>query len=266
MFWPARGGSDAQGSSDVSQPTRPDQSALSRYHFLLRRLHSLTGLIPAGLFLGFHLFTNFQMLVGDFQHEVDFIHNMPALWFMEIAIWLSIGFHAALGLGYTFVGARPNARAYPYADNWRYTLQRVTGIIALAFILIHVAHFRWRIEMLGVLMPFYAEGPDGLPLAHATTSLTLQHVGVTIFYLLGALSVVYHFANGLWTMAITWGLTISVAAQRRWGRVCAVVGVALAVFVVGSLIGAWRYDVSDREIEAFEQMRQGDLPAREEWH
>jgi succinate dehydrogenase/fumarate reductase cytochrome b subunit len=77
-------------------------------HFLLRRLHSLCGLVPVGVFLCFHLFTNFQMLVGDIQHEVEFIHNMPALFFVELALWLSIGFHAALGFYYTFAGARQN--------------------------------------------------------------------------------------------------------------------------------------------------------------
>jgi succinate dehydrogenase / fumarate reductase cytochrome b subunit len=241
----------------VTQASTASNTAY-RFHFLLRRLHSLAGLVPVGVFLCFHLFTNFQMLVGDFQHEVDFIHNMPALFFVELGLWLSIGFHAALGFYYTFAGARQNVTRYPYMDNWRYTLQRITGIIAFVFILVHVAHFRWRIEMFGVLMPFYAKGADGTPLATATTAASLQHVGATIFYLIGALSAVYHFANGLWTMAITWGLTITVQAQRRWGKVCLGLGVVLTVFTIGALVGAWQHEITPAERAAIEAMQSGD--------
>jgi len=82
-------------------------------HFLLRRLHSLSGLVPVGLFLCFHLFTNFQILwPSAFQHEVEFIHDMPALFYIEVTLWLSIGFHAALGLYYTFSGNE----LHPYAN------------------------------------------------------------------------------------------------------------------------------------------------------
>ena len=41
-----------------------------------------------------------------------------------------------------------------------------------------------------------------------------------VVYPVGILSSCYHLANGFWTMAITWGLTISAGAQRRWGYVC----------------------------------------------
>jgi succinate dehydrogenase / fumarate reductase cytochrome b subunit len=40
-------------------------------------------------------------------------------------------------------------------------------------------------------------------------------------YPLGILASCFHLANGFWTAGITWGLTISAAAQRRWGYVCA---------------------------------------------
>ncbi len=229
----------------------------ARHHFLLRRLHSLSGLVPVGLFLFFHLFTNVQLLIGDFQHEVNFIHNMPALYFIEVTLWLSIAFHAGLGLVYTFSGTKPNAIAYGYADNWRYTFQRITGIIALVFIFVHIAHFRWRWEFLGPFMAFYVQH-DGVDLASASVAVTLQNVGTSIFYLVGFLSVVYHFANGLWTMALTWGVTITVGAQRRWGYVCAVIGLVLALFGLGALVGAWTYEISPEEQRAFQEARMGD--------
>jgi succinate dehydrogenase / fumarate reductase cytochrome b subunit len=46
-------------------------------------------------------------------------------------------YHAVYGLVIT-VEARPNNLHYPYARNWFYTIQRVTGIILFFFILFHV--------------------------------------------------------------------------------------------------------------------------------
>ena len=63
------------------------------------------------------------------------------------------------------------------------------------------------------------------------------------FYLVCVLALVFHFANGLWTAAITWGLTISSGAQRRWGQVCAGVGIVLAVAGVLSVYGFSTLDV-----------------------
>lgn len=234
------------------------QSILDRHHLLLRRLHSLSGIVPVGIFVIFHLFTNMQMIWPDggamFQHEVDFIHSLPALLFIEIGLWGGIGFHAALGLVYTFTG-KSNVDKYKYADNWRYTVQRVTGIIALIFIFMHVATLRWRWSF-GFFTPFYGSGHDVPGLGHSLadvglamplTAYALQYSWLIVLgYIIGALSVVYHWSNGLWTAAITWGVTITEAAQRKWGYVCAALGIALTVFTVGALAGALSYDLNDQ--------------------
>ena len=214
-----------------------------------------------GVFVIMHLSANFQMIMGTdshgrshFQHEVDLIHALPALMIVEISLWLSIGFHAALGLVYTFSG-RPNTRSYPYTDNWRYSLQRITGIIALVFIFLHIATLRWRWSIFGWFTPFFVYSEDGTtPLAHATTTMALQSNVVLVFYVVGVLSVVYHWANGLWTAAISWGLTISEAAQRRWGYACTALGVALTLFTAGAVIGARTYEISPQEQAAYEQL------------
>ncbi len=250
--------------SATAAPSAPAaESLLERHHFLLRRLHSLTGIAPIGVFVMFHLFTNMQMIFeGAFQHEVEFIHSMPALLFLEIfGLWLPIGFHAALGFVYTFSG-RPNNNAYKYADNWRYTLQRVTGILAFIFIFIHIATLRWHWTF-GVLdTPFYLHGPNGEPLAHASTALALQpHWLVVVLYAVGVMSAVYHWSNGLWTAAITWGLTISVAAQRRFGYVCAALFVALTIFTVAAIRGAVGYEPTEHELAAMAQLKAGQPAA-----
>lgn len=234
-------------SDTATASASTDPSFLQKHHFLLRRLHSLSGIVPVGMFVMMHLFTNFQIIAGDFQHEVEFIHGLPALAIMEMTIWGSIAFHAGLGLVYTFTG-KSNVQRYAYQDNWRYTLQRVTGILALIFIFLHVATLRWRWNFLGFFTPFFVAAPDGTPLVSATTANAIQHSNIVlIIYVVGVASVVYHWANGLWTAAISWGLTISVAAQKRWGYVCAAIGVTLAIFSTGAIVGSLTYKISDAE-------------------
>ncbi len=227
-------------------------SILDRHHLLFRRLHSLSGIVPVGLFVIGHLFTNFQIMTGSFQHEVNFIHSLPALLFLEITIWVGIGFHAALGLVYTFTG-RANVQHYKYLDNWRYTLQRTTGIIALVFIFMHIATLRWRWTFGGLFEPFFVATKDGYPLATASTAKALASNWIMLFYVIGVLAVIFHWANGLWTAAITWGLTITVQAQRRWGYLCAALGVVLTIFMGGALIGARMYEITPADQEALQQ-------------
>ncbi|MEM6749585.1 MAG: succinate dehydrogenase [Planctomycetota bacterium] len=232
-------------------------------HFLLRRLHSLTGIMPVGVFVIFHLFTNMQMalaeLLGDthyFQEEVDFIHSLPALLFLELfGLWLPIAFHAGLGVLYIFSG-KSNSFSYKFGGNLRYTLQRWSAWLALAFIFFHVATLRWGWTLGVIEYPFIgrAEGPsamaafgqESVPLAHATTALSLQtNWAVALFYLVGALAVVYHWSNGLWTAAITWGLTTTQKAMNRWGLVCLGMGLTLSAFTVAAVWGALTYEIPD---------------------
>jgi succinate dehydrogenase / fumarate reductase cytochrome b subunit len=63
---------------------------------------------------------------------------------------------------------------------------------------------------------------------------------VQVLFVIGVLATVYHFANGLWTMGITWGVWTSPRAQR-WANVpCAAIGVFLAVVGLASLVGMVR--------------------------
>ena len=229
-------------------------SPLAAHHFLLRRLHSLSGILPVGLFVCMHLFTNAQMIWGQdtgpeahstFQHEVDFIHSMPALLFIEIALWGSIGFHALLGFWYTFTG-KSNVKSYKYGGNWRYIMQRVTGMLALAFIFLHIATLRWRWDLFGWFTPFYGHGGviEGHAFGHEVkmampyTAYALQVSWlVLLFYVVGVASVVYHWSNGLWTAAISWGITTSEAAMKRWGLACTGLFVALTVFWGAAIAG-----------------------------
>ncbi len=259
----------------------PAESFLTRHHFLLRRLHSLSGIVPIGLFVIVHLFTNSQIFFSangpggadHFQHEVDFIHSMPALLWVEIALWSAIAFHAALGVVYMVVGTESpvkNVANYPYWSARRYMLQRLTAWIALIFIFIHVATLRWRWDIFGWFTPFYWRGEDvpGLdhklaevPLTTPLTAYALQKSWLIVaFYLVGVSAAIYHWCNGLWTAAISWGLTITKTAQKRWGQVCIGLGAALTVFMLVALVGTLKYDLNKDTTEAQKEVLKFVLP------
>jgi succinate dehydrogenase / fumarate reductase cytochrome b subunit len=132
-------------------------------------------------------------------------------------IFLPILFHTVYGIWITLTG-QPNVGNYPYAKNIFYVLQRISAIIIVLFILFHVLALKY-----GLFQTNYAFEPEH---ALGTVGRHLQMPNhwfiVCVVYPIGILASCYHLANGFWTAAITWGLTVSNCAQRRWGYACAV--------------------------------------------
>lgn len=222
----------------------PSSSFLARHEFLIRRLHSLSGLIPVGAYMVVHLLVNASLLSGatTFQKNVYQIHSLEdALVLVEWTFVLGpILFHGIIGLLILLSGV-PNNNAYQYGANYRYTLQRATGIIALVFIVWHVFHLHGWFHsdwwLANVAEPL--NGANFRPFnAASTLGAAMTGTTIQVLYVIGILTCVFHLANGIWTMGITWGVWISPAAQGRALRVCAVFGVLLAVAGVGALAGA----------------------------
>jgi succinate dehydrogenase / fumarate reductase cytochrome b subunit len=224
----------------------PPQPFLARHEFVIRRLHSLSGLVPVGVYMVVHLVTNASVLnsPGTFQKNVYTIHSLGRL--LPLVEWtfifIPILFHAIVGVAIA-VGMIPNTRDYPYGANRRYTLQRWTGMIAFAFIVWHVFHMHGWFHFDGWLER--VAGPYGGAMfrpfnAASTAGLALQSTIVLFLYGVGVLACVFHFANGLWTMGITWGVWISPGAQARAWKACATFGVLLAVVSMSALYGMWK--------------------------
>jgi succinate dehydrogenase / fumarate reductase, cytochrome b subunit len=219
-------------------------SFLERHQFLIYRLFSLAGLIPIGAFVMVHLLTNASVLAGagSFQSRVNLIHSLgPLLVPVEVAfIFLPMLFHAVIGFVIIFNGL-PNVGSYPYVGNIRYSLQRATGMIAFVFIIWHIIQLHWLGAPLG-------GGQFDPHHATSTAAAALRPMWVTALYAIGVLSVVFHFANGLWTQGITWGIWTSPAAMQRANVVSVVVGVALAAAGLGALAGMRVVDIDQARV------------------
>lgn len=186
-----------------------------------KRLHSLTGVVPLGAFLIEHLLTNSLMAQGPekFNKAVWKIQEIPYLIFLEIGfIFLPLAYHTAYGL-YVMTTGRPTVAAHPYPRNLLYTLQRVTGIVALFYIVFHVFSTRFQFNP-STTTDFYTLMAD-----HLNTAGWIQP-----FYVLGLVSVVFHFCNGLNTFLMTWGLVVSRRSQTFAGFACAGLGFILTVW------------------------------------
>jgi succinate dehydrogenase/fumarate reductase cytochrome b subunit (b558 family) len=201
----------------------------SKRPYLLRKLHSLSGIIPVGGFMCFHLWENSNALQGQerFEETVQSINRMPYVWILEWAmILLPLLFHAGYGVKIALEG-KPNVRHYTFSRNWMYSLQRVTGLVAFAFILFHLYEF-WFQKLTGKVQTeqFY-----GMLCEHMSS---MSH-GVPLYaliYIIGIAACTFHFANGLWGFCFSWGITVSRRSQQLAATAFGVLG--LLVFLLGA--------------------------------
>lgn len=183
---------------------------MSGNSYLYRKLHSLLGVIPVGLFLIQHMLSNYEAFRGGaeghqtFIDRVHWLNSLPLTLILEVVgIYLPILYHGVYGL-YVAFQSNSNVNRYGYFRNMLFTFQRVTGVITLIFIVWHVFETRIQValghtthEELGVLMHDIFTNP---------VTFTL--------YLIGILSAVFHFSNGMWSFLVSWGITVGPRSQR----------------------------------------------------
>ena len=182
-------------------------------NFLLRRLHSLSGMLPIGGFMVFHIFANSTAMFSaeNYNLIIDFLRGLP---FVEEVEWILIFgpiiFHALYGV-LIYTTAKPNHMQYSGLENFRYILQRITGMVALVYIYFHIVQFK-TVENLDY--NYVAQSLSGTQAIDWAPAIPfLNPFSIYWFYVIGLLSTIYHFSNGLWGFCITWGITVGKRAQ-----------------------------------------------------
>lgn len=214
---------DASGGEGMSaSATRPDTS------YLLRKLHSLSGILPVGAFLAEHFWSNSAALVGaDRYNEVS--RDLQTIPFRPLvewgAIFLPILFHGGYGI-YIWWRGKTNVSQYPWVGNWLYTFQRYTGLIAFAYIAWHLYTERWLTHGKSTYASVAEDMTDPLYLT---------------FFVIGIVASSFHLGVGIWNFLCKWGLAATVQAQRAAGQLGVLVGVTFSI--VGVLIViSFRFD------------------------
>jgi succinate dehydrogenase cytochrome b subunit len=200
--------------------------------FILRKLHQLSGIMPLGIFLLEHFYTNSKALSGpaDFNNAVKDLQSIPYILFVEIGgIFIPLIYHAVYGLVIT-AEARPNNLYYPYARNWFYTIQRVTGVILFFFITFHVLNFRFGV-LPGTLS--VARNPGQ---GFEIVSREFHNIWIFVVYVIGITATVWHLANGIWLFLVDWGIAIGERAQRVAGYACIAIGIFLLAVGINAAV------------------------------
>jgi succinate dehydrogenase / fumarate reductase cytochrome b subunit len=200
--------------------TRPETD------YLLRKLHSLTGIIPVGAFLAEHFWSNSYALVSRAQYDAKSqeLQTIPFRVAVEwLFIFLPMLYHGGYGI-YIWLRGKSNVSAYPWVGNWLYTAQRYTGLIAFAYIGWHLYTERWLTHGKST----YADVED-----------LLQNPYALAFMFIGVLASSFHLGVGIWNFLCKWGLAATVKAQRAAGALGATVGFAFGLIGVLIVLSFW---------------------------
>jgi succinate dehydrogenase cytochrome b subunit len=192
--------------------------------FLLRRLHSLTGIIPVGAFLFEHiLISNATAISGPdgYARQVSFLANLPLVFFLELfGIWIPILYHGLYGF-YIWYRGDTNVGEYPWTGNWMYTVQRWTGGVAFIYIVWHTYTMRFT----GIDLH------DAPAQSFAKVQAEVHSPFLLVFYIIGLIAASWHFAYGIWLFSAKWGIVSGEKAQQRFLKIC------LAFFLLMSVVG-----------------------------
>ncbi|MGM9988577.1 MAG: succinate dehydrogenase cytochrome b558 subunit [Bacillaceae bacterium] len=171
--------------------------------YTLRKWHSLLGVVPVGLFLLLHLFLNNFATDGAeaFNKAAGFMHDLPFRILLEVVgIYIPILYHAIFGLYIAFTSSN-NLNHYGYFRNWMFIFQRISGVYLVVFIAWHV----WETRIAAAM---------GATVDFGMMANILSNPWMLTFYIVGVVCASFHFANGLWSFFITWGITITPKSQK----------------------------------------------------
>jgi len=185
-----------------------------------RRIQSLTGLFPIGLFLLLHFFFNAYATNGAmaYNDQVKFLNGLPFVSVLEWGfIFLPLIYHSLYGF-YIWYRGKFNIGDYPWTGNWLYTSQRWTGAVTFVYILYHTYYMRFTgVHLMG----------GGYGAAFWKVQDEFQNPWAIAAYVIGITAASWHFSYGLWLFAARWGITVDEQVRKRFGYLCIALAVAL---------------------------------------
>ncbi|MEO8727198.1 MAG: succinate dehydrogenase [Acidobacteriaceae bacterium] len=206
-------------------PLRPGHG----HSFFWRRLHSLSGIVPIGVFLIEHYVSNAAAEGGPHAYalQVKFLNSLPFVFLLELfGIWIPLAYHAGYGI-WIWLRGSPDLKSYPETSNWLYSAQRWTGIIVLAYIVQHVYTLRFS----GIHLP---TNPGA---AFAKVQEQLLNPWMLAFYVIGIVCASWHFGYGIFLFCAKWGIVTGASARKKLIGFSIFVFLVMAVMGLGSLSG-----------------------------
>lgn len=193
-------------------------------------LIALTGLVLIAYVIG-HLIGNLQLFATPevINGYAAFLHRWPGLlWAIRLFLILCLVLHvvATLKLVAENRAARPERYAHPGHVNpkWIVRTMSISGLVVLAFIIFHLAHFTAR-----TIDPSFKPVDQGGIMASEYDAHTMVIAGftghplITGFYLLGLFLLCLHLSHGFSSLLQTMGLNSkrNLTLYQRGGQVLA---------------------------------------------
>jgi succinate dehydrogenase cytochrome b subunit len=189
---------------------------------LAGRLHSISGVVPVGVFLAFHLYSNAEARRGADAYNAlaRRIQGTPALLAIELLLVAApLLFHGVYGL-FRIADETPTPAGTSASRRALAVAQRATGVVLFAFVFIHL----WTARLVQIR-------------DHASLDLfrlmqaVLASPWLRTAYVAGIIAATFHLSAGLWTFADGWGIAATPRARRVAGALAA------GVFGVLSALG-----------------------------
>ena len=110
-------------------------------------------------------------------------------------------------------------------------LQRVSGVFLLIFIAWHV----WETRIAAAF---------GAEVNYNMMADILSSPFMLVFYILGVVAATFHFANGLWSFAVSWGITVTPRSQKISTYVTIIIFFALTFVGIRAILAFINPDLS----------------------
>lgn len=200
----------------------------SKRMFFLKRLMSILGLFPLGIYVVLHLWTNLASLGGPTTYNHALLASRSHPTFLALEVLLALAFLAHIVIGIIIVIKwRPNNLRVRKFSNLKFMLQRITGMGILLFLVVHVYNARISPAM---------KQAGGMENWHGMRK-ALHEPLTLIVYILALLGVSFHLANGFWTFLLTWGVTVTPKAQKIAQAISAILLVTLLAMSAVTIYG-----------------------------
>ena len=168
---------------------------------------ALTGL-GLWVFIVAHLAGNLTVYAGPetFNTYAMKLHETPQLlWAVRIALFLGFPMHIFFAIRTAAFNRAARPVAYAYANKSRSTLAAksmlLSGLVVLAFLLYHLAHFTWRLT----------GGATDAQTPYQMLVTGFQQYPIAILYIVAQVLLAMHLSHGLYSLFQHLGLW-----GRRW--------------------------------------------------
>lgn len=179
--------------------------AVNKRQFALKKIHSLLGVIPLGLFLAEHFIVNASAMFGidKFEAIVHVLESTPFIWVLEwTIIFIPLLIHGLLGV-YFALQAKYNFKNYSYSSNIFFSVQRFSGLYLFVFLLYHIYSVKIHSYLTGETYASILQGQFSNPI-------------LFFLYFIFVVSASFHLMNGLYGFTINWGIARGERFQKIW--------------------------------------------------